>query len=173
MKGVILYMGRFGSTRQYAHWIKEATGFPVFNVKKEKPDLNKYDLLIVGSAIMISKPTIRKWLKKHWPEIKEKPALLFTVSGAAPDDPDLQKWLHNYIDREIIDKITYIPLRGRLNIKELPWLIRLMLKMGAKQEKDPEIKKRMEEGFDYLDQSSTLPIVEWAKSVQKESIKLA
>ena len=172
MKGVILFTGKFGSTRQYADWIKEATELPVFDLRKEKPDLSKYDFFILGSSIFIYKPTIRKWLKRRWPEIKGKPVLLFTVSGAEPGSPELQKWVEDNLGREIIDTITYVPLRGRLKIEELPWYIRFMLKLGANKEEDPEVKKRMVEGFDYMDQSAIQPILEWARSVQKKPAKL-
>ncbi|MDX5584811.1 MAG: hypothetical protein QNK20_07740, partial [Aureibaculum sp.] len=72
MKGAIFFTGKFGSTQQYAHWISEYTSFPVFNLNQENPDPTDYDLLVLGSSIMISRPTIKKWLKAFWPMIKDK-----------------------------------------------------------------------------------------------------
>jgi hypothetical protein len=48
-----------------------------------------------------------------------------------------------------------------LNPAELPWWIRAILKMGARVIKDPAAKKRMSEGFDYMDRDSIEPITRW------------
>jgi hypothetical protein len=38
MKGAIFFSSKYGSTAQYANWIGEATGLPVFDVKDAKAD---------------------------------------------------------------------------------------------------------------------------------------
>ncbi|WP_422080967.1 flavodoxin domain-containing protein [Ulvibacterium sp.] len=172
MKAAIFYTGKFGSTKKYAYWINERCSFPVFDLNKENPDPEAYDLLVLGSSIMISRPTIQKWLNKNWPKIKDKPILLFTVSGAKPGHPDLQKWLENSFSGEILKQIEYVPLRGRLALKELPWYIRFSLKFAARVEKDPEIKKRMSEGFDYMDKHSIGPILEWIGEKQTDEYEV-
>ena len=59
MKGAIFFSSKYGSTEQYAHWIGEATGLPVFNVKDETADPGNYDFLILGSPIIsISSPSV-------------------------------------------------------------------------------------------------------------------
>ena len=35
-KGIIIYKSKYGSTKKYAQWLKEATGFEVMEVKKAK-----------------------------------------------------------------------------------------------------------------------------------------
>jgi len=172
MKGAIFFTGKFGSTHQYAQWISEQTSFPVFDLNKEHPDPSPYDLLILGSSIMLSKPTIRKWLTAFWPIIKNKKVLLFTVSGTKPGHPDLQKWLHNSFSKEIIENIDYIPLRGRLNLEELPWFTRLILKLGAKVEKNQETKQRMREGFDYVVKSNIFPILKWVSEKKERKLEV-
>lgn len=171
MKGAILFTGKFGSTQQYARWISEHTSFPVFNLNKENPDPTDYDLLVLGSSIMLMKPTIKKWLTTFWPMIKDKQIVLFTVSGTKPGHPDLQKWINNSFSKEILMHINYIPLRGRLNLNELPWLTRFLLKLGAILEKDPETKQRMTEGFDYMVKSNISQILKWVS--EKKERKLA
>ncbi len=73
MKGAIFFIGKFGSTQQYAQWISEHTSFPVFNLNKENPDPTDYDLLVLGSSIMIARPTIQKWLKAYRLENRIEP----------------------------------------------------------------------------------------------------
>lgn len=171
MKGAIFFTGKFGSTQQYARWISEQTSFPVFDLNKENPDPTDYDLLVLGSSIMLMKPTIKKWLTTFWPAIKDKQIVLFTVSGTKPGHPDLQKWLNNSFSKEILMHINHIPLRGRLNLEEMPWYTQFLLRLGALVEKDAETKQRMKEGFDYVVKSNISPILKWVS--EKKGRKLA
>ena len=171
MKGAIFFTGKFGSTQQYAHWISEHTSFPVFDLNKENPDPTDYDLLVLGSSIMLMKPTIKKWLTTFWPVIKDKQIVLFTVSGTNPGHPDLQKWVNNSFSKDILMHINHIPLRGRLNLEEMPWYTQFLLKLGALVEKDAETKQRMKEGFDYVVKSNISPILKWVS--KKKERKLA
>ncbi len=52
MNGAIFFSSRYGSTEQYANWIGEATGLPVFHVDDANADPTKYDFLILGSALI-------------------------------------------------------------------------------------------------------------------------
>ncbi len=163
MKAAIFYTGKFGSTRQYAQWLGESTGLPVFDLRRENPDVLQYDLLILGTSIVVGKPMITKWIKTHWEELWGRKLLLFSVSGTEPGHPDLNTWMQSHLGDEILSQMEYIPLRGRLIPSELPWWVRLVLKMGARVIKDPEAKKRMSEGFDYMDRNSLGPILDWYK----------
>lgn len=174
MKAAIFYSGKFGSTKKYAFWINERTYLPVFDLAMERPDPSEYDLLILGSSIIAMKPTIQKWLKANWSKIKNKPVLLFTVSGTEPGHPDLKKWLVNSLSEALLSQVYHVPLRGRLILDKLPWSVRLIMKFAARVEKDPDTKKRMEEGFDYMDKSSIEPILKWVTdTVDKEHLKLS
>jgi hypothetical protein len=163
MRLAICYAGKFGSTRQYAQWLAEATGAPVFDLGREDPDLTDYDALILGSSIIVMKPTIKDWLTDNWPRLRDKHVLLFTVSGTEPGHPNLDRWLHNHLPAEILDSVDYVPLRGRLHIPELPWLVRTSLWIGSLIESDPMAKRRMREGFDFMDRSSLDLILEWVE----------
>ena len=53
MNAAIFYSGTYGSTAQYANWIGDATGLPVFSI-----DLNAdpaaYDVLVLGNRKCIA-----------------------------------------------------------------------------------------------------------------------
>ena len=83
MKGAIFFASKYGSTAQYANWIAEATGLPVFNINETKIDLSKYDFLVIDSPIIYYKLFNRKWIKANSAVIEKKPTLLFTVSVAS------------------------------------------------------------------------------------------
>jgi len=80
--GAIFFSGQYGSTAQYAEWIGEATGLPVFNVNETNADPANYDFLVFGSSVIVHKLLIRKWVKRHLTDIEHKPVILCTVSGA-------------------------------------------------------------------------------------------
>ena len=85
MNGAIFFSSKYGSTAQYANWIGQATGLPLYDVKYNNADLSKYDFLILGSPIIYYKLNIHKWVKKHLSKLADKPIIFFSVSGAGAD----------------------------------------------------------------------------------------
>tara|TARA_R110002073_G_scaffold172563_12_gene329806 strand:- start:17606 stop:18148 length:543 start_codon:yes stop_codon:yes gene_type:complete len=157
MNGAIFFSGQYGSTEQYANWISEATGLPVFNVKDRNADPSKYDFLVLGSSVIIYKLTIHKWVKSNWSSIENKPVMLFTVSGA-PAGPKLDGWIASCLPQQLITQMDHVALRGRLEPKKLSWWTRLILRIGAWRNPDPEASKQECEGFDFVDKSTIEPI---------------
>lgn len=158
MKGAIIFSGQYGSTDQYAHWIGEATGLPVFDVNDGSADLSTYDYLVLGSSVIVYKLTIRKWAQRNLSRIKNKPIILFTVSGAGPG-PKLEGWVADSLPKELTEKLVHVALRGRMDPTKLGWWIKLTLKIGAWRNDDPEAKRQELEGFDFMDKSSIKPIL--------------
>ncbi len=165
MNGAIFFSGQYGSTAQYANWIGEATGLPVFDVNDPTADPSKYDFLVLGSSVIIFKLTIRKWVKANWTSIENKPVILFTVSGA-PAGPKLDGWIADCLPENLVAQMEHVALRGRLNPKELSWWVRLILKIGAMKNKDPEARKQELEGFDFMDRSSIEPALKLVQRYQ-------
>ena len=165
IKGAICYKSWRTATGQYAEWIAEETGFPVFDLSKTKPDLAEYDLLVLGSAVYVGRFHLVNWLQKHWPEIRNKHLVLFSVSGTAPDHPDIRSYFENNLSPEMRELIEYFPLQGKLKLEEAGFWLRLFLKLAARMEKDPDAKKRMKEGFDFMKRENVLPVVEAVKEL--------
>lgn len=169
MKGAIFFSSKYGSTEQYAHWIGEATGLPVFNVKDETADPGNYDFLILGSPIIYYKLSIRKWVKKHLETIENKPIIFFSVSGA-PAGEKLNKWIADSLPESFISNMHHVALQGRQIPKELTYFDRIMLKIGALANRDPEARKQELEGFDFMDQSSIEPVLKLAEEYQLSEV---
>ena len=169
MSGAIFFSGQYGSTAQYATWISDATGLPVFDVNDANADPSGYDFLVLGSSVIIYKLTIRKWVKKHLAVIENRPAILFTVSGA-PAGPKLDGWIANSLPGNLVSRMKHVALRGRLDHKKLNWWLKLMLRIGAWMSSDPEAKKEEREGFDYMDQASIEPIKRLIQQIQSGSL---
>jgi menaquinone-dependent protoporphyrinogen IX oxidase len=165
MKGAIFYSTKYGSTAEYAKWISEATGFPLFNVKDTKADASKYDFLILGSPIIYYKLTIHKWVKKHLQQIDKKPIIFFSVSGA-PAGEKLDGWIANSLPKYFVVTMDHVALRGRQIPEQLSLYDRTMLKIASMFNKDPKARKEEFEGFDFMDKSSIKPVVELAEQFQ-------
>ena len=158
MNGAIFFSSKYGSTAQYANWIAEGAGLPVFDVKNNSADLSQYDFLVLGSPIIYYKVYNHKWLKNNLASFENKPVIFFTVSGA-PAGAKLDKWIADCLPVNFISQVKHIALRGRQKPQELTWWDWLMLKIAALKNKDPEARKQEFEGFDFMDKSSTEPII--------------
>ncbi|MBV1924242.1 MAG: flavodoxin domain-containing protein [Flavobacteriaceae bacterium] len=164
MKGAIIFSTKYGSTAQYANWIAEATGLPVFNIKDSKIDLSMYDFLVLGSPVIYYKLTIHKWVKKHLAVLEQKPIIFFSVSGA-PAGPKLDEWIAKSLPKNFILKMKHVVLRGRQRPEELTLFDRMMMKIGGFFNKDPQARKEELQGFDLMDKSSIEPILEMVREL--------
>lgn len=170
MEGAIFFTSSYGSTKQYATWISEATGLPIFDVKKDRSNPSAYDFLIIGSPIIYFKLTIHKWIKRHLAKIENKPTILFSVSGA-PAGKKLEGWIVNCLPKDFFPRVNYVALRGRQIPKELSFYDRMMLIIGSKFNKDPEARKQELEGFDFMDKTSIEPILKLVDQIQSGALK--
>ncbi len=165
MNGAIFFSSRYGSTAQYANWIGEVTGLPVIDVNDAKADPSKYDFLILGSALIFYRLTIGKWVKAYLADLKSGSKILFTVSGAEAG-PKLHRWVAASIPESLLSKMDHVALRGRMNPKKLSWGLRLIMKIGAFINPDPQASKEESGGFDYVDKASIEPILKLVEQYQ-------
>lgn len=164
VKGAIYFSGQYGSTAQYAKWISEATGLPVFDLKEAHADPFEFDFLVLGSSVIIFKMTISKWVERNLLVLLNKPVIFFTVSGAPPG-PKLDGWIKESLHERFVSHAKHVGLRGRMDPKAVSWRHRIIQIIGAWKNKDPIAKKEELEGFDYMDKSSIKPIVTWVRNL--------
>ncbi len=162
MKGAIFFSGQYGSTEQYAQWIAQETGLPVFDANQSRQDPADFDFLIVGSSVIIYKLTIRHWIETNYAVIKNKPILVYTVSGASAG-PKLDAWIAESLPAGLVATMHHVALGGRQDPKQLNWWTRLILIIGGLMNRDPKARKEEMEGFDFVDRTAIEPIVEWVK----------
>ncbi len=165
MNGAVFFSSRYGSTAQYARWIGDATALPVFDVTDSNADPTRYEYLVLGSAVIYYKLTIRKWVKQNLKRIDTKPIIMFTVSGA-PAGQKLDGWIAGSLPEHLIARMNHVALRGRQNPKDLNWFDRMMLIVGGLFNSDPAASREELKGFDYMDKSSIKPIVKLVQQFQ-------
>ncbi|MBT8182773.1 MAG: flavodoxin domain-containing protein [Eudoraea sp.] len=158
MNGAIFFSGKYGSTEQYANWIGEATGFPVFDIKDPNADPSKFEHLILGSSILYFRLTIRKWIRANLSKLQGRSKVLFSVSGAGPS-AKLNRWVDKSIPSGLATQMEHVAHRGRLDHTKVSWWVRQMLWIGSLFNPDPEARKDERQGFDYVDKESIGPIL--------------
>jgi len=134
MKGLIIYKGKYGATKQYAEWLSEDTSFPCVSAERLNiAGVKDFDTIIIGTSVYIGKLQISKWLWQNWNLIKDKKIFLFLVAGTPPDQTEkLNGYIREGIPKEIADKVAVSFLPGKLIMEELSRCDRFLLKMGSK-----------------------------------------
>ncbi|MFL0356058.1 flavodoxin domain-containing protein [Erythrobacter sp. GH1-10] len=156
MNGAIFYLTRYGSTAEYAGWIAEDSGLPAFDLDESPPPLSGYDFIVLVTPIYYYKPLILPWLAVHLAEMRDKPVVFVTVSGA-PAGEKLDGWLRKYLPPEFHARMHHVALRGRQDPRDLGWFPRLMLQIAAFFNPDKQAAKEEAEGFDFVDRTSIAP----------------
>ncbi|MGA1873899.1 MAG: flavodoxin domain-containing protein [Thermoplasmatota archaeon] len=168
MKGIILFQSKHGSTRQYAEWIAEETGFPLIDLKQNvKPDLKDADILIIGSWVRAGKMISHGWIKKNWSSIQDKEVIVFAVGGDVPDEQIRKKVLDGSLPEGIKENISFYLLHGRFRQEDQNIFLRKMLNFAAKYDKEDELAQNMVKGVDGVKRDNLHDLFEKIRSLSK------
>jgi len=165
MKGVIIYKSRYGSTKQYAEWLQEETGFDLFDVKHSPSDLSAYDVVVIGSSILASRAVLGGWIRKHWASLQGKAVYLLLVNVTA-DQEILAKVVPQSVPAEIAAQIRVFPVGGRYLLEKMAFLDRTMIKMVSNIEKRPEVKAELLADRDWVKKDNLQEILAAIRGVQ-------
>ena len=166
MKGLVIYKGKYGATKQYAMWIGQELQLPVASADRFHIDeLPKYDFFILGSSVYIGKLEIKDWLKKNFTVLQNKKIFFFQVAGSPVEQIEKRESYNKAsIPPDMLQKIQFYYLPGRMIMRNLSGWDRFMLKMGAKLTKDPVEKKAMLTDFDHVKKEKVIPIMEGVRT---------
>ena len=79
IKILIAYQSKYGSTKQYAEWIHQEIKGDLVNIENgDKPDLTRYDIIIIGSSVRVGNIVIAPFIKDHWSVMKGKKVILLS-----------------------------------------------------------------------------------------------
>ena len=166
MKGLVIYKGKYGATKQYAMWIGQELQLPVASADRFPVDeLSRYDYFILGSSVYIGKLEIRKWLKKNFNILLSKKIFFFQVAASPVGQIEKRESYNKAsLPTTILEKIQFYYLPGRMIVRNLSAWDRFMLKMGAKLTKDPVEKKKMLTDFNDVKKENIIPLVKSVRS---------
>jgi len=163
MKGLIIYKGKYGATRDYAALLSKELDLPVFTPTVIGRQLMEADYVLIGSSVYVGKLQLQSWLIRNQEWLKTKKLFFFIVCGTPAGDKEKT-------DKIIADNIplslrnnSILFLKGRMIRHQLSWTDRLLLKMGAWLTKDPEERKRMQGDFDGVGMPALRPLLQALK----------
>jgi menaquinone-dependent protoporphyrinogen IX oxidase len=167
IKVLIAYQSKYGSTKQYAEWIHQDTEGDLVNIENgDKPDLARYDIMVLGSPVRVGNIVIAPFLKDHWSVMKGKEVILFTTSATPPHHPKIQSIYEKSLPEEIRKEIKYFPLHGRIFRKDLTFFDKFLIIIGKIMEQDETLKKDMGKDFNGVQRENLLPLLEYLEGVK-------
>ena len=166
MKGLVIYKGKYGATKQYAMWIGQELQLPVASADRfHTNELMKYDYFILGSSVYIGKLEIKDWLKKNFYVLQNKKIFFFQVAASPVEQIEKrQSYNKASLPPSILKNIQFYYLPGRMIMRNLSGWDRFMLHMGAKLTKDPVEKTSMLTDFDHVKKEKVIPIMEGVRT---------
>lgn len=163
MKGIIIYKSKYGSTKQFAEWMQEDTGFDLYTISKCPKNLNDFDVIIVGSSIHAGSISVKDYLITNWPFIKDKKVVMILTSGAS-NKRVIDNVVKYSFPPEIMNAIKVFPVGGRYVFDKMSFIDRSLIKIVAFFTKHPETKKGMLTERDDVDRNNLKEVLEFIKT---------
>ncbi len=170
-KGIIIYQSKYGATKKYAMWLREATGYDC--VETKKADINKvkeYEVIILGGGIYASGIAGMSFLKKNINRLTGKKVAVFCV-GASPYDEKAYAESRARNFRDELEEVPCFYCRGAWDEEAMSFgdrtLCRMLQKAVAKQ--DPATYEPWQKALmcavgqkcDWTDKANIEPILAW------------
>lgn len=131
MSGIIVYKSKYGATKKYAEWISEETGFKVKEASEvSKLDFAKYDTIIFGSGIYMSKLSIAYLIEKNYEFLSDKNLIVFGVGSCPFDEENIKTIVSSSFDK--FKNIPFFYCRGIIHVNNMNLMDKILCKMLQK-----------------------------------------
>lgn len=131
-RGIILYQSKYGATKKYADWLREATQYECVETKKaDIKKVQEYDVVILGGGIYASGIAGLAFLKKHIGSLQNKKIAVFCV-GASPYDEAAFSEIYERNFGGVLKGIPCFYCRGAWKEEAMSWKDRTLCKMLQK-----------------------------------------
>lgn len=140
MKGIVIYKSKYGSTKKYAEWIAEETGYDISEISKvKKSDMDNYDVIVLGGGIYAMGIAGLSFLKKNPELVHEKKVFVF-CNGASPYEEEAYKEVKEHNMKEELKDVPVFYFRGAFDMESMGLIDRNLCKMlqRAVAKKDPK-----------------------------------
>ncbi|MCI5648319.1 MAG: flavodoxin domain-containing protein [Fusicatenibacter sp.] len=181
MKCLVTYASKYGTTKQYAHWIAEELSCDIKDAKDVNGSiLASYDVIIHGGGLYAGGLSGIQTIVRNFDVISDKGILLFSCGLADPGDPGniehIEKGLEKVLTPEMRRKIRQFHLRGGINYPELGMVHKAMMAMLRKSmlkkgyenlsSEDRLMLDTYGKFIDFSDKNTITPIVEYVKNLK-------
>lgn len=79
MKGVFIYKGKYGATRDYATLLSKELNFPVFTPTITRGAFMDADYVLIGSSVYVGKLLLQSWLIRNEKWLKTKKLVFYRL----------------------------------------------------------------------------------------------
>lgn len=142
MRILIAYAGKTGTCEKcvgiLGQKLKDAT---VINLLQQDEDVNKYDIIIIGSSIRMGMihNKVRNFMNKNKDILKNKEVAYFICCGFSENS---KQYFESNIPKELLDSaVVYDTFGGEMDLNKQKGLDKLIVKMVTKDTSDKkEIK---------------------------------
>ena len=162
MKGIVIYASCYGSTKTYADWISEETGFdPVSYKDVRDPDVQSANVVVIGSWVLAHKLFLAKWLAEKAELLRGKTLYVYSVSGAKPGDRELDNVFADSLPQALLNGCKTYQFGGRRETKKMSGFHKLMMFIATTFiEKDKEKQAAMKRYVDNVDRKYIASLIE-------------
>lgn len=145
MKTVVLYVSKYGHSKEYAELISKTLDCDIkaFNEFK-KSEVEKYDNIIFGSGVYIGK--IKK-MKKALQLFSKKPVILFACGGSPFVANYIEELKKNNFTKEQLEFHQFFYLPGGMDLSKVKGIMKFFMNMGRKMLEKKKDKTKDEEEF--------------------------
>lgn len=171
MKNIVLYKSKHGNTFQYATWIAEELDCEIRDFSKfKKSEINKYQNIIFGTAVYMSK---MNKLDKALRWFKEKPIIIFGCAGNNNVEKDIEDIKRNNFTEEQLAFHKFFYLPGGVDFSKVKGIFKVMLgvfkKVMEKKQNKTSDEAAILDGFNnptnYVDRKEIEAIVAYVKNI--------
>ena len=163
MSGIVIYRSSTGSTKEYADWIAEETGFGVHDSRDAGIPWEGAGTVVIGSPIIVNKPSLAGWVQKNWDRMKDKRVVLFTTSGADPANEPVQEWIDKSLPESIRSQIRAFPLPGRFDYARLKGISKAMIWIAGVLLGNKDVKNQIRNPVDGVAKENLAPLLEYLR----------
>ena len=163
MSGIVVYRSNYGSTKQYADWIHEETGFPVYDSRDKGIPWDGANTVVIGCPILAFKPVLSGWIEKHWDRMKGKRVALFTTSGGDPATAPVVEWIEKALSERVRSGVRVFPLAGRFDYGKLRGPHKAMIWLAGVLFGNKDVKNQMKNPVDGVAREKLGELLEFLK----------
>ena len=120
LDGVLVYRTRYGTTLQYAEWIKKELRIPMIDPERmDDQVLSACDFLVIGTPVYQGEMLIRDWLYQNERRLEGKRLFLFIACSHFADREKQQIMIKDNIPASILARCEPYFIPGRLLVEKL------------------------------------------------------
>lgn len=181
MKTLITYKSKYGSSKQYALWLKEALNCEVKDLSEiSKKDLTDFDIIIHGGGLYAGSLSGLNFYKKNIQYLKDNnKKLLVYATGASPNNSKAIRDIKRNIFKGEFSDIPFFYCEGNYDYSVMTPLHKTMMKMMNKMltkkiknsekpdPKDVEFQGLLFSHFERCDKKWIDQIISYVKEISK------